>query len=72
VEEHVERWLREQSAPRGAVVPIRQVWELSRAWYADPRDPSWRRRTVAESQDVLTGIGLTGPFWQLEKSPPPH
>ena len=64
-EEHVDRWLRASGNQRGEVVPLRQVWELARAWYADPRDPAWRPRTRDESQAVLTSVGLAGRFWEL-------
>jgi len=64
-EEHVGRWLRDTGHTRGAVVPLSIVLELSRAWYADPREPSWRPRTRDESQNVLASVGLTGEFWEL-------
>ena len=66
-EEHVERWLRTARRQRGAVVPLTQVWELAKAWYADPRDPNWRPRTRDESQSVIASVGLTGEFWELPR-----
>lgn len=64
-EEHVNRWLGETRNQRGAVVPLRQVWELAKLWYTDPRDRAWRPRTRDESQRVLATAGLTGDFWEL-------
>ena len=64
-EEHVTRWLEETGHTRGAVVPLSTVLELSRAWYADPRQPGWRARTRDESQAVLASVGLTDEFWTL-------
>ena len=64
-EEHVDRWLQASGNQRGEVVPLRQVWELAKAWYADPRDPAWRPRTRDESQAVLRSVGLTEAFWEL-------
>jgi hypothetical protein len=66
-EEHVDRWLRDTRHAKGAVVPLAQVWELARAWYGDPRDPSWRPRTRDESQAVIASVGLTGEFWELPR-----
>ena len=64
-EEHVDRWLATQGHQKGAVVPMRQVWELARAWYTDPRRPDWRLRTRNENQRVIASVGLTGEFWEL-------
>jgi hypothetical protein len=64
-EEHVNRWLASTKLAKGAVLPIRQVWDLARAWYADPRRPDWKPRTRDENQAVLSSVGLTGDFWQL-------
>ena len=66
-EEHVARWIAEGRRKAGAMLPLRQVWKLSRAWYSDPRRPDWRPRTRDESQAVLRSVGLTGPFWELPK-----
>jgi hypothetical protein len=64
-EEHLERWLAKTGRARGAVLSLAQVWTLARAWYSDPRDPSWRPRARDESQAVLRSVGLTGDFWEL-------
>lgn len=64
-EEHVDRWLAREKKTRGAVVPLDQVWRLAKAWYTDPRHPSWRPRTRDESQAVLASVGLTSDFWQM-------
>lgn len=64
-EEHVQRWLDRTGNSRGAIVPLERVWRLARAWYADPRDRSWRPRTRDESQAVLSSVGLTDSFWEL-------
>ena len=64
-EEHVERWLAREGRQRGAIVPLVQIWALSRVWYADPRRRDWRPRTREESQAVLASVGLTGEFWRM-------
>jgi hypothetical protein len=47
------------------VISLETAWTLALAWYRDRLDPSWRRRTAEEAQQVFAGIGLDGPFWRL-------
>ena len=61
----MSRWLAREGRTRGAVVPLVQIWALSRVWYADPRRADWRPRTREETQAVLSSVGLTGEFWKL-------
>jgi hypothetical protein len=63
----VEHWLQQTGHARGAVVSLGAVWQLAKAWYSDPRDPTWRPRTRDENQAVLAGVGLSGDFWELPK-----
>lgn len=65
-EEHIQEWLTRTGNTRGAVVPLEQVWQLAKAWYADPRDYNWKPRTRDESQAVLSSVGLTDAFWELK------
>ena len=66
-EEHVHNWLRSNGKSVGAIVPLAHVWRLAKAWYADPRDQSWRPRTRDESQAVIASAGLEGEFWELPR-----
>jgi hypothetical protein len=66
-EEHVRNWTTAYDQDVGAIVPLAQVWKLAKAWYADPRSPSWRRPTRDESQAVIRSAGLVGDFWELPK-----
>jgi len=49
----------------GAIISLPTAWALAQAWYADRLSPDWRRRTMAEAQDLFNGLGLTDPFWRL-------
>lgn len=49
----------------GAVVEIDVLRALAARWYGDRLDPAWRPRTQAQSQAILDGVGLAGPFWAL-------
>jgi len=60
-------WTRANGHAVGAIVQLRQVWDLAKAWYADPRARNWRPRSRDQSQSVITSVGLTGPFWELPK-----
>ena len=65
-EEHVDRWCRSWSLPRGAALSPERTWQLAQAWHsADRRDPAWRRRTLEETEAVFRGLGLEGDFWNL-------
>ena len=50
---------------RGAVVPLEQVWRLTRPWYADRLDHDWTPRTPAAMERLLADAGLAGDFWRV-------
>ena len=60
-EEHVER----SGHPAGAYMTPDQMWRIADIWYHDRADPTWRRKTVEESEAILASVGLTGDFWRL-------
>lgn len=62
-EEHVDRWLAGRA--RGAVVPLLTLVDLAYAWWGSRLDPDWQPRSREQSQAILDGVGLTGPFWSL-------
>jgi hypothetical protein len=67
-EEHIARWCRSWTQPRGAVLALETAWRLAAAWYsADRREPTWRRKTVEEAAPLFAELGLTSPFWQLPR-----
>ena len=64
-EEHVDRWCRQWSRPRGAVFRLEQQWGLAQAWYADRLQLNWRRKTEDEARRIFTDLGLTSSFWDI-------
>lgn len=64
-EEHVTRWCAARDLPQGAIMTPEQGWRLAHSWYKDKVRPDWRRKTLEETEALLAGIGLTGPFWNL-------
>jgi hypothetical protein len=65
-EEHVDRWCRRLGIERGGLLTPDQLWGLARAWHSDRLSPDWRRKTPEEARGIFEGLGLTGPFWQLQ------
>lgn len=49
----------------GALIDVRQLWELANVWYGDRLDPEWAPRPRDESQRLLADVGLDDPFWDL-------
>ncbi len=62
-EAHVSTWLAGRAS--GATLPLSKLAELSNAWWSDRLDPDWRPRTREQSQAILDGLGLGGPFWNF-------
>lgn len=60
-------WCARHGIARGEVVPVSTVWQLARAWYSDKLDPDWKRKSIAEAQAILDGLGLRGDFWDLSR-----
>jgi hypothetical protein len=64
-EDHLTRWLGANGWEPGATIAAPKLNELARAWWWTRLDPGWRPRTPDESQEILTGVGLTDEFWAL-------
>ena len=64
-EEHVDRWCAARELPRGGTMTPDQCWRLAQAWYGNKVSPDWRRATLDEAESLLSGLGLTGPFWSM-------
>ena len=64
-EEHIENWREPRDIQRGAVLSLRQQWDLARRWYGNRMDEDWQRRTPSEAEDVFASVGLTSDFWRL-------
>jgi hypothetical protein len=63
-EEALSQWLIAQKSPRGAVLSIPQLWELSQPWYEDRMSPQYHGRTIEQAQIIFRELGLTSEFWQ--------
>lgn len=63
-EEFLEAWLASHHAPRGAVLSVPQLWELSQLWYHNRMSPEYHGRTIEQVQQIFKQVGLTSAFWQ--------
>jgi hypothetical protein len=64
-EEHVNRWCEKFRLPRGATLPLDQVWRLSGPWYEDRLQEHWRPKTVEKIERIFAEAALTGDFWRV-------
>ncbi len=65
-EADVQTWSKRHGIPAGSAVPISQVQDLGREWYAHHCDRDWRKWSVAEAIEIFEKVGLVEPFWSLE------
>lgn len=64
-DDHVMEWSAQTETPIGAVVPIANLWQLSRHWFENRLSPDWRKPQREVLQEMLKDHGFTGPFWSL-------
>ena len=41
------------------------MWTLVQPWYRGRLSREWRGRTVAQAEQILAEVGLTGEFWRM-------
>jgi hypothetical protein len=61
----VDAWCERRGIQRGAVMSLEQIWALAPAWYGERATAGWRGRTTEEAQQVVSGVGLHGDFWEF-------
>jgi hypothetical protein len=64
-ERDVDDWCSRHALPKGAIVPLPQLWSFAREWYGDYVRAPWRKRSTEEVADVFRRHGFTSPFWSL-------
>lgn len=65
-EDAVDDWCAATGEPRGATLPLAQVWALAQAWYGDRMAADFRGRTVEQALDIFARVGLHSDFWGLD------
>lgn len=68
-EDEVDNWCQRHAMPKGAIVPLPQMWRFASAWYGDYISQPWRKRNLQEIREVLESNNLRGPFWNIESEP---
>ena len=61
----MRQWCDRRSRPVGTILTLEQGWALAQVWFTDPRQPGWRRPSLARMADLVRVQGLDGPFWAL-------
>jgi hypothetical protein len=64
-EEHIDRWCKQWSKPRGGTMSIATCAVLAFEWYKDRLHPDGRRKSADEAKAIFDDLGLTGEFWSL-------
>lgn len=64
-EGNVEAWRQAHQMPRGQLLTLEQVWELSQNWYSDRLSPEYAGRSIKQVEAIFQSVGLTDPFWYL-------
>ncbi len=64
-ESDVDNWCVRHGLPKGAVVPLPQMWSFAQDWYGDYIRKPWSKRSTDEVQEVFHRHGFTSPFWAM-------
>ena len=64
-EEWIDKWCKRNNLPRGEVLTIQQVWELSKLWYANRMSVEYHGRSVEQVTEIFRKSGLTSKFWYV-------
>lgn len=54
--------------PIGELLPLEQVWELSKLWYHDRLSAEFKGRSLAEAHAIFAKIGLKTDFWLFDNA----
>lgn len=64
-EAEVDAWCVRHALPKGAVVPLPQMWRFAADWYGDYLRAPWVKRSSDEARAVFNRHGLVGDFWSI-------
>ena len=62
----METWCDQRQLSPGAIITLRQCWELARHWYPGRDRLEWVPRSREEAQEIFRTTGLTGRFWDVD------
>jgi len=64
----IERWSTRHGLPQGKAIPIKQLSDLAYHWYGQHAVRGWKKWTRQQAEEIFRRVGLTEPFWHLEKA----
>lgn len=64
-EENIAKWCQAEQMPRGEILTLEQVWQLSKLWYSNRLLREYAARSTQEVKAIFNRVGLSGSFWQL-------
>lgn len=64
-EENIAKWCQAEQMPRGEILNLEQVWQLSKLWYSNRLLLEYAGRSAQEVNAIFDHVGLSGSFWQL-------
>ena len=67
-EETLREWQAGAPNLEGELIPLAQIWALSKRWYHNRLSPEYHGRSLAEIEDIFHSIGFTSPFWYANES----
>jgi Alkylmercury lyase len=62
-EADIDLWCARHALPKGAVVPLPQLWDFARDWYGSYLQEPWHKRSAEEAAALFRRHGFTSPFW---------
>jgi hypothetical protein len=62
-EHDIDEWCRATGEPRGAALPIAQVWTLAQAWYGDRMSSEFHGLSIDRAHEIFRSTGLDSDFW---------
>ncbi|MDL1910817.1 hypothetical protein FBQ81_09015 [Chloroflexi bacterium CFX6] len=65
-EEWIDKWCKRNHLPRGEVLALHQVWELSKLWYQDRLSLEYHGRSVEQVAEIFRQVRLVSDFWYLQ------
>jgi hypothetical protein len=64
-EETVETWCKRNHLERGEILPLHQVWKLSKLWYGERLSLDYHGRSAEQVAEIFKRVGLVAKFWDV-------
>jgi hypothetical protein len=67
-EEWIDKWCKRNNLERGEVLPLQQVWKLSKLWYGNRLSMEYHGRSTEQVAEIFKQAGLKSKFWFISNS----